>query len=349
MLPSNLHFQIRTSVPRGGSLAPAFRSAALANALTRIDAKSRVSVVVAAAPAVQDLLYTRVRELISLPEGANTDAHGDAAGRPDLIIVDEAHPSASIAAALAGGISVAERVDGRSLAKDGAPIAWRLHQLHKPVVEVSGEHEMLLDPALGSWRSARKPLARPPKELLILLGAGQHAAAELRIAEDLAPLAAQWERVDFVTGHGSTSAHRRQLGRLLPTARIIPGLTDAVPFLARADLAILSGATLAREAARLGAPTLLVSCTEADVALDQRFSAHGSALALGHVESLYPGLLAKTIKQIRGERLVAMAQSALSTTATDALTRLVQRTRALPIPQTRKALTIPTIARAAHG
>jgi hypothetical protein len=72
-------------------------------------------------------------------------------------------------------------------------------------------------------------------------------------------------------------------------------------------------------------------------------------LALGHVESLYPGLLAKTIKQIRGERLVAMAQSALSTTATDALTRLVQRTRALPIPQTRKALTIPTIARAAHG
>lgn len=335
--PGTLHFQIRTSVPRGGSMAAAWRSAALAAALTELEPRLRVSVVVAAGPDVHDRLYTRVRELIALPEGSSTDAHGMSAGVPDLVIVDEAQPAASIAAALATGCSVVERVDGRVPGKDGSPVAWRMHQPVKPVVEVTGEREMLLDPALLAFHARRRPVARPPRELLILVGAGQHPVAELRLAEELAPLAANYERIDFVTGFNSTAAQRRELAALLPTARIIPGLTQVAPLLARADLAILSGATLAREAAMLGTPALLVSCRETDMALDAKFAVHGSAVHLGHHEALYPGLLARTLKKLTAERLLAMAAAGPELCPGDALPRLLQRARQLQLQRPAKA------------
>ncbi len=312
-------------------MACAYRSATLAAALTHLDARLRVSVVVAAAPEVHDQLYTRVRELISLPEGASTDAHDMSAGIPDLIIVDEANPTAAIASALANGHSVVERVDGRLLAKDGAAVAWRMHQPMKPVAEVTGEREMLLDAALAELQLGRRPVARPPRELLVLVGAGQHPVAELRLAEELAPLAAKYERLDFVTGHGSTAAHRRELAALLPTARIIPGLAHVAPLLARADLAILGGATLAREAARLGTPVILVSCKETDLAADAAFASHGSAVHLGHHESLYPGLLASTLKKLSAERLAVMAAAGPVLNLGDALPRLLNRARQLNV------------------
>ncbi|MSR75641.1 MAG: hypothetical protein EXS14_09270 [Planctomycetes bacterium] len=302
-----LHVQFRACARQGGSLGAVLRTAALADGLQHTDTAARTTLVASAPTEVHDLLYMRVRDLVSLPEHCPADMDGFGLRAPDVLVLEAGSSAAQLSALARQGTTVIERFDGSVDDEDGQPIACRVYRSDGSVRVISGEARMLLDPALEHLRSSRKPTNRPPRELLILLGAGHHPVAELRIAEELAPLACTLDRIDFVTGFQSSSAHRRQLGRLLPTARILPGVLRPGALLAQADLAIVAGAAVVREAACLGTPALLLSCSDKDLPHDVAFAAHGSARHLGHHEALYPGLLARHIKALDAAELSLMA------------------------------------------
>ena len=323
-----VHF--RTAARRGGSLGPALRTAALADGMQHADLPVRATLVASAPPEVHDLLYMRVRNLVALPEEFVSDIDGHGSSVPDVVIVDPMPPGTPAHSLIQAGTILVERLDGAMCDDDGQPMACRIHRRDGSVRVISGEACMLLDPALPQLRAQRKPSGRPPRELLILLGAGAHPVAELRIAEELAPLAKTFERIDFVTGFHSTTAHRRQLERLLPTARIIPGALRPAALLARADIAIVAGAAVVREAAVLGTPALLLSCTDKDLTADAAFAARGSALHCGHFEALYPRKLAQLLRSLSEDDLARMAARGPEINAGNGLVTLLRELRLQP-------------------